>query len=164
MKARMKTPYLLHTVFRIIQECVTVTLPLARQDDSQPRRFRRQCRQRGRVRMGRAVQIAPADFLMRPWPNRGSERRCWRGAQWPVASGLLVLAMRSTRNRMNCSRSRGRFRAGIALWAARSTLTSSRLRASMSIGRSAMMRISHERRVVATVRPRHGQPRVTAPV
>jgi hypothetical protein len=28
MKARMKTSYLLHTVFKIIQECVAATLPI----------------------------------------------------------------------------------------------------------------------------------------
>jgi hypothetical protein len=43
---------------------------------------------------------------------------------------------------------------------ARSMLAFSRSCATLSIGSSATMRRSHERRVVARVRPRHGQPRV----
>lgn len=55
--------------------------------------------------MRRAVQIAPTDFLiflMRPWLIEDQSAAAGEAAQWPVPSGLLALAMRSTRNRMNC--------------------------------------------------------------
>ena len=80
-----------------------------------------------------------------------------RGAQWSVASGLLVLTMRATRKRLDCGCCcrRGPLRM------ARSMLAFSQSCASLSIAASAMTRISHEHRVIATVRPRrHGRPRV----